>query len=66
MNARKDEVITQLLFLIGSIRHVNHIDARQAHWVIYKMAAVRAMSLKNVVKIRSSFCPYDARTSTIR
>ncbi|XP_020896216.1 uncharacterized protein LOC110235127 [Exaiptasia diaphana] len=29
------------------------------------MAAIRGMSLKNVVKIRGTFCPYDPRSSTI-
>jgi len=66
---RKNEVITQLFLLIGWMHQVtkkNPWSARKAQWVIFKMAAVRGMSLKNVSKIRGSFCPYDARTSTIR
>ncbi|KAK3699564.1 hypothetical protein QZH41_014277 [Actinostola sp. cb2023] len=30
------------------------------------MAAIRGMSLKNVVKIRGSFCSFDPKTTTIR
>lgn len=32
----------------------------------FKMAAIRGVSLKQVARIRVSFCPYDSTTSTAR